>query len=185
MKGKMNNSIDTYSGRVFDITDPTTDAIDIYDIAHALSMQCRYAGHCNKFMSVAEHCVLGVPLLRTNTQKLMYLLHDASEAYLGDVTRPLKPLLPEYSRYETLAQDAIYWAYLSHVPTDEEYVPIKNADQRMLLAEAKVLLRCKGIGWETKWADGARRANIKIRCWSPAVAERMFLRTWKQLTKAK
>ncbi len=79
----------TSSGKKIFVRDPRPEVIDIEDIAHALSMLCRFGGHCLRFYSVAQHSV-HVSQLVPPGQKLRALLHDASEAYLGDVIRPLK-----------------------------------------------------------------------------------------------
>jgi hypothetical protein len=76
--------------------DPRASEIYIEDIAHALSMQCRWGGACGKWYSVAEHCVRVSWLLNTRVEKLSGLLHDAAEAYLVDLPRPIKKHLPEY-----------------------------------------------------------------------------------------
>lgn len=88
--------IETASGRFVDVLSPDPEAIDLDDIAHALSLTCRYGGHVKRFYSVAEHAILVHDLLRfgqdeRNTALLLAaLLHDAAEAYLGDVVAPLK-----------------------------------------------------------------------------------------------
>ncbi len=88
--------------------------IDIDDIAHALSHECRYGGHCDRFYSVAEHSVRVAEILRMQgasaVEILAGLLHDGSEAYLKDIPRPLK-MLPEFAAYreaEARIQDRIY-----------------------------------------------------------------------------
>jgi hypothetical protein len=81
--------IQTFSGVEFYPFDPLPSEILIEDIAHALSMQCRYAGHVRRFYSVAEHCVRVAELLPIE-DRLWGLLHDASEAYLVDLPRPIK-----------------------------------------------------------------------------------------------
>jgi 5'-deoxynucleotidase YfbR-like HD superfamily hydrolase len=87
------SSIKTFTGRV-DPLNPDVDTINIEDIAHALSRQCRYNGHCEGFMSVARHSIWVAERLDDegyNTEvQLTGLLHDAAEAYLGDLVRPLK-----------------------------------------------------------------------------------------------
>ncbi len=84
--------IETYTGKYFNYRDPTPESICLPDIAHALSNICRFAGHSKRYYSVAEHCVLvsyHVPLHRAAEG----LLHDAAEAYYGDVVAPFKPCL--------------------------------------------------------------------------------------------
>src|ERR1035437_9287013 len=82
-------SIETYSGKWFDILEPTPDMIDIKSIAHSLSNICRYTGHVRHFYSVAQHSWIGSVII-PEPYKLEFLLHDASEAYIGDMSRPLK-----------------------------------------------------------------------------------------------
>src|ERR1051325_4550411 len=89
----------TFSGRRFYPLSPRSDELDPADIAHALSLLCRFAGHVERFYSVAEHCVhlsYAVP----PEDALAALLHDATEAYVVDVPRPLKRSLPEYQEIE-------------------------------------------------------------------------------------
>lgn len=89
--------INTFSGIEFDLLNPNPNDIDIEDIAHELSMLCRFNGHCKEFYSVAEHSVY-VSYEIDEEFALIGLLHDAAEAYLGDVPTPLKKLLPEFKR---------------------------------------------------------------------------------------
>src|SRR5690606_29748913 len=89
----------TFTGRRFWPLDPRPDEICIEDIAHALSMQCRYAGHCLSFYSVAEHSVLLSQHVAEPFRRWA-LLHDASEAYLVDVPRPIKGDLSNYRAVE-------------------------------------------------------------------------------------
>lgn len=98
--------ITSYLGRKIYLRNPDIDRIDIIDIAHALSLICRYNGRTKKFYSVAEHCI-HCACLTSNEFKLEALMHDAAEAYLGDVTRPLKMLLPDYKKLEKKWEKAI------------------------------------------------------------------------------
>ena len=100
------NKITTASGRDVNPLDLQPDDIDIHDIAHSLSLTCRFNGHCRVFYSVAEHSVL-VSRLCPPEFALEALLHDASEAYLGDVPKPLKRQWPEYQEAENRAQRLI------------------------------------------------------------------------------
>jgi hypothetical protein len=87
------SSIKTFTGRV-DPLNPVVDEINIEDIAHALSRQCRYNGHCVGFISVARHSIwVSERLAEQDHDELVQLtglLHDAAEAYLGDLVRPIK-----------------------------------------------------------------------------------------------
>ena len=87
--------ISVYDGEYFDLLEPDRSVYTINTIAHALSNLCRYTGHVNRFYSVAEHSVF-VSLAVPKKFALEALFHDASEAFLGDVSSPLKKLLPEY-----------------------------------------------------------------------------------------
>lgn len=100
------NFMQSYTGKKFYSLDPRPEDIDIVDIAHALSMQCRYNGHYRRFYSVAEHCVL-LSKLFTAEYALWALLHDETEAYVGDMVRPLKAHLPDYCAAEDRVMIAI------------------------------------------------------------------------------
>lgn len=89
----------TYTGRTVSITEPTADDVCFEDIARALSRVQRFGGHCHKPYSVAEHSVL-VSYLCHPRHALLGLLHDASEAYAGDVITPLKRCLTDYKAIE-------------------------------------------------------------------------------------
>jgi len=106
------NKLQTYTGKIFDFNDIRPEAIDIIDIAHALSNVCRWGGHCSKFYSVAEHSVLCSYLAAQEFPedlKLQFytLLHDASEAYIGDMPKPFKIMMGEYTDIEEKVEGAI------------------------------------------------------------------------------
>lgn len=86
----------TRSGRKFDLVSPAADMVDPTDIAHSLSMQCRFNGHTRHFYSVAQHCYLVADLVPAEHQ-LAALLHDATEAYVGDMVRPLKEGMRDFA----------------------------------------------------------------------------------------
>lgn len=126
--------IETYTGKKYFFASPTPDSIDIKDIAHALSRICRFTGHVNSFYSVASHSLLVASLVPPEI-KLQALLHDATEAYVGDVSSPLKQLLGDvYGDLESLARLAI----CRHFNIDFQPPGIvKLADTHALYLEAR------------------------------------------------
>ena len=98
--------IQTHTGKFLDLLNPTPDMIDMEDIAHALAHLCRFTGHTQRFYSVAEHCVRMVQWGLPGPAALR-LMHDATEAYIGDVSTPLKTLLPNYGVIELDIRNAI------------------------------------------------------------------------------
>ena len=136
--------IKTYTGVMFDPLNPDTELIDIVDIAHALSMLCRANGHFKSFYSVGQHSIncMKEAKARGYSEKvqLACLLHDASEAYLSDVTRPVKKELPKYLEIEKPLQDAIWAKYLEESLTKEEYDRVFEIDDAILYHEFVALM---------------------------------------------
>ena len=132
-------SITTYSGHSFDPLFPERDKIDIRDIAHALSLLCRANGHFPTFYSIAQHSLhcLAEAVARGYSDRvcLACLLHDASEAYISDITRPVKQALGEYRGIEKKLQDAIYGKWLSPMPDDGELLLVREVDDALLYHE--------------------------------------------------
>lgn len=133
--------IHTAHGRAVDLLDPQPDTIDLRDIAHALDRICRYTGHCSEHYSVAAHSLNVAAYCREigcdNVTYRAALLHDATEAYLGDVASPLKSLLPEYKAIE-----ARFWTVIARKFGLPDPLPdmVKAADRVMLISEAPALL---------------------------------------------
>ena len=136
--------IQTVTGRRIDLEYPHPDDIDIEDIAHSLSLKCRFGGHTKVFYSVAEHCI-NTAMLLSPALRLAGLLHDASETYLTDMSSPLKYILREYEFIENLFEAVIYERY-KIVLTDADGKEIKKADNIMLATEARDL-----VGDTTNW----------------------------------
>ena len=137
----------TRSHKMFDPLDPEIELIDIADIAHSLSMLCRANGHFRSFYSVGMHCIncAKEALARGYSIKvqLACLLHDGSEAYLSDVTRPVKQEIPRYKEIEEPLQDIIWLKFLGEALTDEEYHQVFLIDDDILENEFPALMGAK------------------------------------------
>ena len=169
----------TYTGRQFWPLDPRPSEIDITDIAHSLGMACRYAGHVLQFYSVAEHCVLLCRWLESCGEpaevQLAGLLHDATEAYLVDVPRPVKPHLSEYRKFETRLWYAVAARFniSAHVPDIVHF-----ADSAILADEQRQNMAPCSVQWDLPY--GA--LDIELQFWSPARAKAEFLAEFERLT---
>lgn len=165
----------TYTGRKFWPMDPRANEIDIRDIAHSLSLQCRYAGHCRRFYSVAEHSVhIARWLVDVDKDAALWgLLHDASEAYLVDVPRPVKPSLVGYKAAEAKVMAAICERF--GLPLEMPAV-VHEADDRIIADE---LVNLVSMAWHARHDDPLGEA---LQFWSPAEAEEEFLETFKVLS---
>lgn len=168
--------IQTFSGKHFYFLEPTAEDVDVEDIAQALSKQCRFAGHINKFYSVAEHS-LYVSYLAKNP--LEGLLHDASEAYLVDMPSPIKAELPEYRKVEEgiMGVVAKKWGFEWPMSADTH-----DCDRVMLIEEATHLLNnCDWIN-DPRYQPKERRHGILPVGLSPDAAYAAFMTRYKQLT---
>ncbi len=167
----------TATGRQFWPLDPRPWEVDIRDIAASLSKQCRFAGHCRIFYSVAEHCV-HVSNVVPSEDALWGLLHDAAEAYLVDVPRPVKhaPEFRFYREAEARVTVAICQHFYLHATEPES---VRLADRAMLATEKRDVMG-PGAG---QWRDMPAPLAIRIPAWPPATAEAMFLERFEALTK--
>ena len=125
------HSIRTYTGKCFDIIDLKPNSISEMDIAHALSHTARFAGQTFQFLSVAQHSVM-ISEMVPEEHALAALMHDASEAYLGDMPSPFKKLLPDYKNLEASIMKAIAKKFKFKYPLHH---CIKEADQGILQQE--------------------------------------------------
>lgn len=136
--------ITTVTGKHFDPVHPETGLIDIFDIAHALSLICRANGHFSRFYSVAQHSIACAREAEarecSDAVVLGCLLHDASEAYLSDVTRPIKEQLPRYLEAEERLQDMIWEHFIWRPLTAEEKASVFEIDDAMLSLEFHLLM---------------------------------------------
>ncbi len=138
------SEIMTYTRKMFDPLRPEWEKIDIADIAHALSMLCRANGHFPTFYSVAQHCINCMVEAKargySERVQLACLLHDASEAYLSDVTRPVKAELPRYKEIEAPLQEMIWNKWLDTPLTAEERSTVFSIDDAILDYEFEQLM---------------------------------------------
>ena len=162
----------TCKGREFNFMRPEDFEFDIEEISHALSNICRFAGHSSDFYSVAQHSVvvgLSVPF----EAQLAGLMHDAAEAFLGDVPTPLKHRLAGYVDMEHHIQRAIEKQYgidVLHKAVVKEY------DLKVLAAEKRDLMRPTMEDWTV--LKGVTPIKATIRPWSPALADETFLESF-------
>ena len=136
--------ITTFSGEDFTPLAPDAKQIHIKDIAHALSQMCRANGHFVRFFSVAQHSIncfneANARGLSAKVQ-LACLLHDASEAYISDVTRPVKQHLSEYQRIEKQLQNTIFNKFLESPLSENENAQVKQIDDEMMIYEFDALM---------------------------------------------
>lgn len=165
----------TASGGVFWPLDPRASEVKIEDIAHALSNMCRYAGHVSEFYSVAQHSVL-VSRSLPPEYRLWGLLHDAAEAYVVDVPRPIKRFLTNYAEIEAGVMRVVVEAF--GLTPIEQPEAVTVADNSILGDEKKYLMSNTPKNWNLQFPP----LGIVIRPWTPAVSRSMFLREFEQLT---
>jgi 5'-deoxynucleotidase YfbR-like HD superfamily hydrolase len=173
--------IQTYTGRAFYIKDPSPEDIDIEDIGHALSNLCRFTGHARRFYSVAEHSVLvalhvadrGLPL----PAQFAALMHDATEAYLGDVSRPLKHAIAGYKEMEAAVERAVAERFA--IDFGRWHEAIKEADNAVLLAERIELMERPSKAW--LWSDGLKQSGQAVRAMTPDQAKHLFMMHFREL----
>lgn len=166
----------TFTGKKFYPMDPRAEDICIEDIAHSLGLQCRYNGHVKEFYSVAEHCV-HMSYAVSPKNALWALLHDATEAYVGDMIRPLKKFMPEY----VVAEDNVMAAICERFRLTQLTMPkeVNDADNRILLTERDALM----VKTDHRWAvDDLEPLPVTIQGWSASWAEFMYLLRFKELT---
>ena len=139
--------ITTFTGEDFAPLDPDINQIIIEDIAHALSLTCRANGHFTRFYSVAQHCINCADEAKargySDKIQLACLLHDGSEAYISDITRPVKKHLPAYLDIEENLQNKIYEKLIGSQLSGEEQMLVKQVDDDLLIWEFNALMKKK------------------------------------------
>jgi hypothetical protein len=184
MSERKGDWIQTASGRSFYPLDPRPDEIDIRDIAHSLSLTCRFRGHCQTYYSVAEHsvrCAEYLERLRPWDKKLQLwgLLHDAAECMLCDVPRPIKPFLTGFKEIEDNISKAVAEKFDLPWPM---HMDVKLADNVLLATEARDLMGHDAYErWGKDMAVPLEEQIIPLHWW---MAENLFLETFERLRAA-
>lgn len=175
--GARGHFFQTYTGRKFYPMVPRPEDVDILDIAHSLSQICRFTGHTREFYSVAQHSLIVCDLV-PDVFKFTALMHDAPEAYVGDMSKPLKRQLPSFVSAENRVWKAICgkWpALLLSLPLE-----VKQADVTALATERRDVL---ANGYANAWlsVDTVTPAVFRIQPMPPKNAERLFLKRFREL----
>lgn len=193
MADRIGEWFQTHSGRQFYPLDPRVEDIDIEDIAHALARLCRFNGHVKTFYSVAQHSVLvsieveraapshyrlegyhdAVAQKAVWSDALAGLLHDAAEAYLGDMIRPLKVSMPAYRDAEQKLEAVIAKRFGLAFPWP---ALVKVMDDRLLATERRDVLAV-----QRPWSFRAEPIERRIECLPPGAAEHAFLERFYRL----
>lgn len=182
--------IPTVTGRLVDLRNPDADEIDISDIAHALASICRFTGQTGEFYSVAEHSVL-VSREVPEELALAALLHDAHEAYIGDISRGMKGALwCDELQEANVELEAVNWRIASIVRhrfgvSGDDHPEIDEADNRMAATEFFQLWTPRArerLGGEFTSRFAEPYEHIRFECLSPFFATKAFLYRYDELT---
>ena len=179
------DAIQTFGGRRIRPLDTDPAQIDVADVAHALSHLCRFGGHCRVFYSVAQHSVLAADAVVREggdaDDALWALLHDAPEAYLGDLPHPLKhsPYGEAYREAEARLQEAVCLRF--GLPLDPPPL-LKRIDRALLAAERAALM---APAWDWPELDGVEALDVEVVPQQPAAARAAFLDRYERLERAR
>jgi len=180
--------VQTFTGKQFFPLDPDPADVCVEDIAHHLSQTCRFVGACRKFYSVAQHSVY-VAQLCGLTFRMHGLMHDAAEAYVGDISRPIKGRVhlvgANYDKDDMTVrafrdvEDRILWAIYQglHLGNVGHFSEVREADEVMLSTEARDLMAKPPKSWGALPAPLA----MKISPWPAEQAEAEFLKLFNAL----
>lgn len=178
---KIEPSIQLSSGVYFDFQNPRSTPASIADIAAGLSRICRFTGQVREDVdhySVAQHSVLASILIEDQTQAYHALMHDSHESVMGDVSSPLKQLLPDFKDLERVIETAfaIHHGYPAHMTPE-----VKQADLRMLATEKRDLMP-PDLDPTDEWKWLPEPYDLVIKPWPARIARDAFLARWAELT---
>ena len=174
--------IETYTGRMFMSLHPDPKDVTIIDIAHHLSNQCRYSGATAWIYSTAQHCCLLADYIQKNggtaLDCLQILMHDAAEAYLVDIPRPIKQYMPEYRKWDKAINNAIRtWLSIGDLPIPSWQ---DEVDSRIIMDERAQVMSDSG----NDWSHNLEPLGVEIAPWMPPMAEQQFLMRYAMYTKS-
>ena len=170
-----NPNILLQSGHYFDLVDLANNKVLIEDIAHGLSYICRFTGHTNTFYSVAQHSVQASYIVPVE-DAMAALLHDAAEAFIGDVSRPLKQLLPDYKALEARIEADVFQKLGLPLPLPDS---VKRADMVMLATEQRDLMPAHDDSWAC--LAGIKPLEIALTPWGSEYSKSAFLLRYNAL----
>jgi uncharacterized protein len=173
--------LQTVSGRWVNPFEPDPDQLDIDDIARALGNLCRFGGHSRVFYSVAQHSVIVSELVEQRggdvEDVFAALMHDASEAYLGDMPHPIKHRSPLGAAFKD-AEHHLEAVIRERFGIRSDSPEIKRADRALLATERRVF---SGENWHWPELDGIEPLDLELSAWSPEEAVRAFRRRFEEL----
>ena len=175
--------IATWGGGSFNFEDPKPEMINIEDIAKSLSCICRYTGHCNNFYSVAQHSILMANLTEFDGMgtPLQRLLHDSAEAYLGDITTPLKSNLYYGEQKIKTLEKRILKVIGKALHVDLSTYLDTIADRIMMATEVEYLMNPKSRAIFNKCLVGVNPLKYVIEPWDWTAAYELFLQSYYEL----
>ncbi|HKE78409.1 MAG TPA: YfbR-like 5'-deoxynucleotidase [Solirubrobacteraceae bacterium] len=173
--------LQTVSGRWVNPFDPDPEQLDPDDIARALANQCRFGGHCRVFYSVAQHSVIVSELVEQRggdaDEAFAALMHDATEAYLGDMPHPLKHRSPLGAAFKE-AEDRLEQAIRDRFAIKPRVPAIKLVDRALLATERRAF---SAETWHWPELDGVEPLDLELTAWSPDEAADAFARRYAEL----
>ena len=173
--------LQTVSGRWVNPFDPDPDQIELPDIARALANQCRFGGHCRTFYSVAQHCVLVSELIEeeggSSEDALAALMHDAAEAYLGDLPHPIKHRSELGARFID-AEKPLERVIRDRFAITHSSPEVKRIDRALLATERREF---SAERWHWPELAGVAPLDLELQAWSPDDAAEAFVRRFEAL----
>ena len=173
--------LQTVSGRFVNPFDPDPEQLDPGDIARALANVCRFGGHCRPFYSVAQHSVIVSELVEARggdvEDVFAALMHDASEAYLGDMPHPIKHRSPLGAAFRE-AEAGLEAVLRERFSIKADVPEVKRVDRALLATERRVL---SGESWDWPELEGVEALDVELVAWPPDEAERAFTARFKEL----